>query len=267
MKLKILSMAKTEKGSKELPRQFNEEIRQDLIYRGVLAILANKRQRYGTNPRAGKEHSTEISRRRRNYRGSYGMGISRVPRKVMNRRGSHFTWTGALAPGTVGGRRAHPPKAEKIWKIKINSKERKKAIRSALAATVTREIVESRGHKVPPIYPFIIESKIENISKTKDVKATLEKFGLKEELERVSKRNVRAGKGKIRGRKYKKIRGLLIVVSEDCKLLKLKNLPGVEIVNVKKINVETLAPGTIPGRLTIFTDRAIEAMEKERLFL
>ena len=175
MKLKILSLAKTEKGSKELPRQFNEEIRPDLIYRAVIAILAGRRQRYGADPRAGKKYSSEVYKRRRGFKGSYGIGISRVPRKVMSKQGSHFNWTGAFAPGTVGGRRSHPPKAEKIWEVKINDKERKKAIRSALAATVEKKAVEQRGHNVPPIYPFIIESKIEATEKTNELKLILEK--------------------------------------------------------------------------------------------
>jgi large subunit ribosomal protein L4e len=267
MKLKILSLAKMEKGSKELPRQFDEQIRPDLIYRAVVSILSGRRQKYGADPRAGKKYSSEVYKRRRGFKGCYGIGTSRIPRKVMSRQGSHFNWTGAFSPGTVGGRRAHPPTAEKNWEMKINDKERKKAIRSALAATVEKKAVEKRGHNVPVIYPFIFESKIEATEKTKELKSILDKFGLAEELERVSKKIVRAGKGKMRGRKYKKSRGILLVVSGDCKLLKLKNIPGVEVAEVKKIDTEMLAPGTAPGRLTIFTDKAIETMEKEKLFL
>ena len=42
-----------------------------------------------------------------------------------------------------------------------------------------------------------------------------------------------------------------------------KNLPGVDVVTVDNLNVELLAPGTHPGRLTIWTQSAIEKL-KER---
>ena len=267
MKLKILSISKTESGSMELPKQFSEPIRSDLIKRAVEVIRANKRQPYGADPQAGKKHSAELSRRRRKYRGSYGHGISRVPRKIHTRRGTRFFWVAAMAPGTVGGRRAHPPKAEKEWEKKINSKERRKAIRSAISATVNREIVEKRGHKIPQEYPFIIEDKFEDLSKTKEVKEALETLGMKEDLIRALARTFRAGVSRLRGRKYRVPKSVLFVVSKDCKLSKsAKNLPGVEVISVQNLNAEILAPGAEIGRATLFTKSAIERMEKENLF-
>jgi len=266
MKLKLLSIAKTEKGSIELPKQFNETVRPDLISRAVLAIYSNKRQSYGTDPRAGKKSMAKLSRRRRDWKGAYGYGISRVPRKIMSKSGTQFSWVGAFAPMTVGGRRAHPPKSWKIWKKKVNKKENRKAIRSAMAATLSKEIVKSRGHQLPENYPFIVESKIEKISKTAELIEILEKLGFGRELER-AKRKIRAGKGKSRGRKYKKTRGMLIVVSQPCELQRAaKSITGIEVAEVRKINAELLAPGAIPGRMTIFTEGAIELLEKEKLF-
>ncbi len=267
MKLKILSIGKVEEGSKELPIQFHEEVRPDLIKRAVLAIQSNKRQPYGADPKAGTRYAIQIYKRRRHYRGSYGIGISRVPRKIISRSGTRFNWIGAFAPGTVGGRKAHPPKAEKIWAQKINKKERRKAIRSAIAATVLKEIVKMRGHKVPDNYPFIIETKFENETKTKNVVKILEKLGFVEELKRTKKPVYRAGRGKSRGRRYKTKVGPLIVVSSKCPLiLSAKNIPGVDVVEVHKLNAEILAPGTQPGRLTIWTEAAIERLANEKLF-
>lgn len=268
MELKIISTENKETGKRKIPAQFKEAVRPDLIKKAVIILQSHKRQPYGTNPEAGMKHSADLSRRRRKYRGSYGHGISRVPRKIMSRRGTRFNWVGANAPGMVGGRKAHPPKAEKIWALKINKKERRKAIRSALAATLDKNLVAERGHKVPDNYPLLIESKIESISKTKELKKIFEMIGLKAELERASKKKVRAGKGKSRGRKYKKRVGPLLVVSKECKLEKsAKNIPGVQIVQVNKVNAELLAPGTIPGRLTLFTDAALDKLEKEKLFM
>jgi len=267
MELNILSSTKTSTGKIMLPKQFEEEVRPDLIKRAVLSIQANRRQPYGADKMAGKRSSAKVSRRRRDYRGSYGIGISRVPRKVLSRRGTRMNWVGAFAPGTIGGRRAHHPKAEKIWDKKINRKERRKAIRSAIAATVNKKYVEQRGHIIPGNYPFVLESDIESTNKTSQAKVILEKLGFKDELERVSERKIRAGKGKTRGRKYKTKRGLLLVVSDKCNLLKaMANIPGVEVCKVKELNTERLAPGASLGRLTLFTDKSIKILEKEKLF-
>lgn len=268
MELKILSTKNVETGKKKMPKQFDEPVRPDLIKRAVEAVQSNNRQPYGTYPWAGLKHSAKISRRRRDYKGSYGHGISRVPRKIMSRRGTQFNWTAAVAPCVVGGRMAHPPKAERIFSKKINDKERKKAIRSAMAATLKKEIVAERGHALPDKYPFLISGDLEKMDKTKMIIDLLNELGLGEDLARASKRKVRAGKGKARGRRYKKSKGALIIVSGKCNLLKAAvNIPGIDIVEVNNINAEMLAPGASPGRLALFTDTAVEKLEKEKMFM
>ncbi|MEM4244811.1 MAG: 50S ribosomal protein L4 [Candidatus Nanoarchaeia archaeon] len=266
MKADVLDLEGRKTKTIELPKQFEEEYREDLIRKAVQVMQTHRRQPYGSKPEAGKRASAEVSRRRRRYRGAYGMGISRVPRKVMTKRGRNLFWVGAFAPGTVGGRRAHPPKTSKNWELKMNVKERRKAIRSAVAATAIREVVQKRGHKVKEV-PIIITNDIENIKKTKELSKILEKIGLKEELERIKNKKIRAGKGKSRGRKYKTKKGPLIVVGGECELEKAgRNIKGVDIVKARALNAELLAPGTHPGRLTIYTENAIEQMNKENLF-
>ena len=268
MKLSIFDLTNSKIGEMQLPQQFHEEIRQDLIKRSVLAIQSHKRNRYSSSPSAGKRSSAKLSRRRRDYRGSYGFGISRVPRKIMSRRGTRMNWVGAFAPGTVGGRKAHPPKSEKIWRKKINEKERLKAIRSAMSATTSKEAVMQRGHLVPSTYPFILDEKFERLEKTKEVIQFLKSLGFDNELERVEERKVRAGKGKSRGRKYTGKKGPLIVISSQTNLMKSAiNIPGVDVIDVKRLNVELLAPGGSPGRLTLWTTSAIEICKKENLFM
>ena len=268
MKLSVYDISNKKVGEMNLPAQFSEGIRQDIISRAVLAIRSNKRHPHGANPEAGKRASAEISKRRREYRGSYGHGISRSPRKILSRRGTRMFWVGAFAPNTVGGRRAHPLKAEKNWYRKINRKERRKAIRSAISATVISGLVKKRGHIVPDNYPFALDGKFEELSKTKDVVDALKAIGLNKELERVENKSIRSGKGKLRGRKYKVKKGpLIVVVSKDAKIMKAAaNVPGVDVIDVKNLNVEILAPGEVPGRLTIWTSGAIEMLEKEKLF-
>lgn len=268
MKIAIKDISNKEVAKTELPSQFSEEYRPDLIIRAVLSLQSKARQKYGANPDAGKRPSAELSRRRRKYRGSYGFGISRVPRKILSRRGTRMHWVGAFAPGTVGGRRAHAPKAEKIWEQKINKTENRKAIRSALAATMNKELVAARGHKVPKDYPFAISNDFEAISKTKDAVEALTNLTLTEELERANKKTIRAGRGKVRGRKYKRPTGpLLVIAQKNAALSKAaRNIPGVDVVVVDELNAQILAPGTHAGRITLFTQEALETIAKENLF-
>ncbi len=268
MKLPIKNAQGTRTGEIQLPMQFQEEYRPDLIKRAVHALQSKARQPYGASPEAGLRHSHDVSKRRRDYKTSYGKGISRVARKVHVKRGSNLIWVGTFSPQTVGGRRAHPPKAEKIWAQKINQKENRKAIRSAMAATVSRKLVELRGHHLPTEYPFIVDGAVEEMRKTNEVEKLLAAFGFTAELERSAQKKVRAGKGKMRGRKYNKKKGPLIVVSKDCALQQAAgNIPGIDIVPVQALNAAVLAPGAFPGRVTLWTKGAITELEKNRLFL
>lgn len=245
----------------ELPKQFQEEIRLDLIKRSNLALRSHKRQPYGAFPLAGQQVSAKLSRRRIDYKTAYGKGISRSPRKTLWRRGTNFMWVGALAPNTVKGREAHPPKSQKNIYRKINKKERRKAIRSAISASVNKEFFKDHKFNLP----IIINSDFENIKKTKELQKFLIKIGLESLIDKVKEKKIRAGKGKARGRKYIKRKGPLIVVSDNCSLLKCSNLPGFDIVKVNSLNTELLAPGFNP-RLIIWSEKAIEKLEKENLF-
>lgn len=267
MELAIRTPTNSEEGKKHLPSQFAEPVRADLIKRAVESFWSRNRQPYATDPRAGKKASAKLSRRRREYRGGYGKGMSRVPRKILSRNGSQMSMVAAFAPGTVKGRRAHPPAASKEWAQKINDRERRKAIRSALAATVSKELVAQHGHRVPQQYPFIITNSFEALGKTSKVHEALDKLGLTLELERSSRRKVRAGRGKSRGRRHRTAAGPLIVVGGNCALLKAAhNLAGVAVAEVSRLNAALLAPGAVPGRLTLFTLSAIEKLSKEKLF-
>jgi len=268
--ISIYSLTGETKEKTKLPEQFNEEYRPDVIKRAVLAIQTHKIQPTAPKVHAGNFFSTYLSKRRHEYKSTYGSGRSRTPRKVMSKKGSRLNFMGAGVPQTVGGRIAHPPKIEKIWAEKINDKERRKAIRSAIAATAVKKIVEMRGHRVGNIkeFPLIIENKAEELAKTKDVLNVLIKLGLEHELERISERKVRAGKGKMRGRKYKTKVGPLFIVSKKCKLLEsAKNIMGVDAVDVRKLNAELLAPGTQAGRLTIWSEAALKELGEKKLFM
>lgn len=267
MELNIITTDGNNKGKIQLPVIFNERIRSDIIKRAVEALEANRKHKYGASQEAGKRASAKLSRRRNDYKAAYGHGISRVPRKILSARGTRFNWVAAVAPGTVGGRRAHPPKQSKRYDKKINSKENRLAIRSALSASIDKALVQLRGHRIPDNYPFVADGSIESITKTRDLISALTKMGFVKEMERTQHRKVRAGRGKSRGRKYATKKGLLIITSSKVNLQKsCANIPGFEISTVESLNAKLLAPGGVPGRAILLTSTAVDKISKERLF-
>ncbi len=273
MKANVLSITGEKLKQVELPSCFTEEIRKDLIKRAFEVEAAATRQPYGAFPLAGKlaSASGKIRRARRKYKTSYGIGISRVPRKVMTRRGARFFWVGAFAPGMRGGRAAHPPKAEKIFTKKINKKEKIKALKAAIAATSSQKEIYKRYSTLKEEkieLPLIVESKIADIKKTKELHEVLSKLLGNAAKIAFRQRRVRAGAGKKRGRYYKKGKGMLIVTSTDKEMPAAKGLKGlgVDVAKVKKLKISELAPSGIGGRLTLYTEDAIKEMrETEKL--
>ncbi len=239
-------------GTITLPPVFNTPLRPDVIKRAVLAIQSSRLQPQGRDPMAGKRTSAES-------RGT-GSATARVPRI---KGGSARA---AFAPSTVKGRQPHPPRAEKKILKSIPKKEAKLALFSAIAATAQKETVASRGHSMEAAagIPLIVDNSIESLTKAKEVEEALTKLGVISDVTRVrDSRKIRAGKGKHRGRKMKQAVGPLIVVVGNKGLADAaSNVPGVEVTTVTNLNTEMLAPGTHPGRLTLWTNGAIEALSK-----
>ncbi|NIM47277.1 MAG: 50S ribosomal protein L4 [Candidatus Aenigmarchaeota archaeon] len=260
MKTIVFDVQGNQKSEIELPKLFNTNFRPDLIKRAVLSIQSHKRQPYGPNKLAGKRSSAHYHGVRRGPH--HMMNIERARMARIHGGPPNLQMTARVIPGAVKGRKAHPPKIEKIWYRKINNKERVFAIKSAIAATALKDIVLKRGHLVDNInLPIVIDDSLQEFKKSKNVKEFLEKIGLKKELERAKNKKVRAGKGKRRGRKYKKKKSVLFVIFEDKGIFKAaKNIPGVDICLATNLNAELLAPGTHAGRLTIFTESAIKKL-------
>lgn len=229
----------------ELPEVFETEYRPDVIKRAVLAIQSHRRQPYGTNPLAGVDYAWE------NW--GPGYGYARVPRLKHGSRA-------LVVPQAVGGRKAHPPKVQKKWAEKINKKEKRLALKSAIASTANPELVKARNHIFEGELPKIVVNDIESIKKTKEVIEVFKAIGVYADVERAKEtKRVRAGKGKMRGRRYVMKKSVLLVVGSDGGIIKAaKNLPGVDAVLVKDLNVELLAPGCKAGRLTVWSKSAID---------
>ncbi len=253
-KVNVYSLAGKKKKSVELPEAFSVPYRPDLIHKAVNVMRSNRRQPYGPNPGAGMRHSVSTWGK--------GRGVSRVQRL---KSGS----TAAESPNNVGGRRAHPPRSFRVWTEKMNRKEMKLARFSALSATSDPEIVSGRGHRFSDklTLPVVVEDKVEEIKTTKEAIELLEKLGMYDDIERaLDRKHIRAGKGKMRGRRYKRAKSILVVLSDRSVAEKaFRNLEGVDIAEPANLNVETLAPGGDPGRLILMSEKALKEIGEWQL--
>ncbi len=258
MKAQVLSVKGEKLKEVELPSIFSEKIRDDILKR---AFETEKIwQPYGSNPKAGRRHSASgiIRHLRHVWKSGYGQGRSRIPRKIMWRRGSQFYWIGAEVSSTRGGRRAHPPKVVGTLKIKrLNKKEFLKALKSAIASTTKINYVKERYPKLKEVkeinLPIIAESKITEL-KSKEFTDFVERsLGEAKDIAVINKK-VRAGKGKSRNRKYKYSRGILVVIGKE-EEMKIKSI---ENKKARELTISDLYPA---GRLVIYTEGAIKDLE------
>ncbi len=247
---KVFDLRGKATGKVTLPSVFKTSIRPDVIKRAVVAIQSHRFQSQGRDIFAGKRTTAES-------RGA-GFGVSRVPRLKSGQQAT-------LAPSTVGGRAAHPPVVEKKIRKEIPRRELKLALRSAIAATASKETVASRGHAVEevPDFPLVVSDDIQRLKKTQEVMEAFVHLGIWPDIYRVKEsQKVRAGKGKGRGRKMKHAVGPLLIINENEGIVEAtRNIPGVDTVTMNNLNVELLAPGTHPGRFTIWTSSAIEKLD------
>ncbi|ADD03803.1 50S ribosomal protein L4 [Natrialba magadii ATCC 43099] len=245
MEATVRDLDGSDAGSVDLPAVFDTQYRPDLIARAVRVAQANRKQDYGADEFAGKRTPAESF-------GS-GRGMAHVPRQDGRAR---------RVPQAVKGRKAHPPKAEKDWSESINTKEKKLAVRSAIAATTDAEIVAERGHAFDDDaeIPVVVSDEFEDLHKTQEVVEFLEAAGLEDDIKRADEgRSVRAGQGKARGRKYKTPTSILFVTSSETGPSRAaRNLAGADVATAAEVNAEDLAPGAQPGRLTVWTESALE---------
>ena len=241
MQATIYDLDGDDAGEVDVPEVFETTVRPDLIGRAVRAAQANRKQDYGSDEYAGLRTPAESF-------GS-GRGMAHVPRE---------NGQGRRVPQAVGGRSAHPPKSEKDRSLNVNDKERKLAIRSAIAATADADTVADRGHQFDDglDLPLVVSDEFEDLQKTKEVVDVLEALGVDSDVARADETKIKAGQGKSRGRKYRRPKSILFVTSEEPSKA-ARNLAGVDVTTSREVNAEDLAPGAAPGRLTVWTESAL----------
>ncbi len=230
-----------------LPSAFDTPLRQDAISKAVIVEQSHRFQPQGRNPMAGKRTTAEGF--------GVGRGISRVPRI-----GGHGPLSGqaAFAPGTRGGRLAFPPLSSANPSKRINKKERRLALRSALAATAVKEMVKKRGHRFEDDLelPLVVTDDIEKVTKASEAKKVLVSLGLWEDIAKVIR-----SRESHRGHTRHAVGPLVVVGGFQGAQRAFRNFEGVDVVRAQDLSVEDLAPGTHPGRLTVWSESAIKTIK------
>lgn len=178
-----------------IPPVFLTPIRSDLVTFVHKNVALNHRQPYAANPNAGKNYSAE----------SWGTGraAARVPR--IKGTGTKRSGQGAFANFCRGGHMAHPTNVRR-WQRNTPLNMRRLVTAMGIAASGKAPVVESRGHRIESLksVPLVIDNDvIKNVNKTKNAIKFLEDLGLKEELDTTKEKTLRAGKGKMKNRRYK----------------------------------------------------------------
>ncbi|MBA0704934.1 hypothetical protein Golax_017157 [Gossypium laxum] len=231
-------------------------IRPDIVTFVHDNISKNRRQPYAVSKRAGHQTSAE----------SWGTGraVSRIPRVPGG--GTHRAGQGAFGNMCRGGRMFAPTKIWRRWNRKINVNQKRYAVASAIAASAVTSLVMARGHRIEavPEMPLVISNAVESVEKTSAAIKVLKQVGAYPDVEKAKDSvGIRPGKGKMRNRRYISRKGPLIVYgTEGAKLVKaFRNIPGVEVANVERLNLLKLAPGGHLGRFIIWTKSAYEKLD------
>mmetsp|Transcript_11665 Transcript_11665/g.14072 ORF Transcript_11665/g.14072 Transcript_11665/m.14072 type:complete len:382 (+) Transcript_11665:19-1164(+) len=242
-------------GEATLPAVFSAPIRPDVVRFVHTNMAKNNRQPYAVNPNAGHQTSAR----------SWGTGraVSRIPRVAGG--GTQRSGQGAFGNMCRGGRNFGVTRVWRKWNRKINVNQRRFAVASALAASAIPPLVMARGHVVDqvPEMPIVIGGDFESTKKTNAFLKVMSSMGCDGDIEKVqSSKKLHAGKGKMRNRRYTMRRGPLVVYdSSDGIQLAGRNVPGVELVHVERLNLLQLAPGGHMGRLIVWTEGAFKKLD------
>jgi large subunit ribosomal protein L4e len=239
-----------------MPTALAMPLRPDLVRYVHTNMSKNKRQAYAVGHKVGYETAAE----------SWGTGraVARIPRVPGG--GTHRAGQAAFGNQARGGGMFCPTKTWRRWHRRVNVTQKRHAVVSALAASSLPPLVMARGHRIGEVaeLPLVVSDGMESVQKTKTAVEALKKLGCGEELQRViDSKKVRAGKGKMRNRRYTMRRGPLIIYNEDNGIVRsFRNIPGVETACVTRLNLLKLAPGGNFGRFIIWTEGALKKINE-----
>lgn len=242
-------------GSTSMPAVLTAPIRTDVVRAVHTNVAKNRRQPYSVALLSGMQSSAA----------SWGTGraVSRIPRVPGG--GTHRSGQGAFGNMCRGGRMFAPTKIWRKWHRKAPLQQKRYAIVSALAASALPALVMARGHDIEDVaeVPLVVENALEATKKTSAAVKTLKKLGAFDDVERAkASRKIRAGKGKMRNRRFVQRRGPLVVYDSDDGIVKsFRNLPGVELCQVDRLNLLQLAPGGHIGRFVVWTEGAMKKLD------
>jgi len=193
-----------------------------------------------------------------------GRAVSRIPR--VQGGGTHRSGQGAFGNMCRGGRMFAPTKIWRKWHSKVNLTQKRYAVASALAASAVPALVMARGHRIDNVNecPVVVSNSIESLSKTGAAVKLLKTVGAHDDVDKViGSRTMRAGKGKMRNRRFVQRRGPLIIYNNDSGITRaFRNIPGVELADVSSLNVLQLAPGGHLGRFCVWTEGAFQKLDE-----
>lgn len=147
----------------------------------------------------------------------------------------------------------------------MNVTEKRHALATAIAASALPSLVMARGHRIDevPEMPLVVGDGLQSVSKTREAVKILRRLGCADDLEKVkASKKVRAGRGKSRNRRYTMRRGPLVVYAKDDGIARAcRNIPGVEICHVDRLNLLKVAPGGSMGRLIVWTRSSFRRLQ------
>uniref|UniRef100_A0A8C0N530 Large ribosomal subunit protein uL4 C-terminal domain-containing protein n=1 Tax=Canis lupus familiaris TaxID=9615 RepID=A0A8C0N530_CANLF len=207
-----------------LPAVFKAPFRPDIVNFVHTNLHKNNRQPYAVSELSGHQTSAE----------SWGTGraVAGIPR--VRGDGPHRSGQGVLLEiCVVKAACLHQPKPG--------------AICSALAASTLPALVMSKGHRIGevPELPLVVEDKVEGYKKTEEAVLLLKKLKAWNDIK------------KVYASQRMRCRGPCIIYNEDNGIIKaFRNIPGITLLNVSKLNILKLAPGGHVGRFRIWTESA-----------
>lgn len=159
-----------------------------------------------------------------------------------------------------------PTKVWRRWHRRVNLNQKRMAVVSALAASALPALVMARGHsidQVPEIPLVVSNDAVSGLEKTKAAVNLLQAINAYDDVQKSKDtRRIRVGKGKRRNRRYVQHVGPLVVYDESGPLTRaFRNLPGVELCQVSRLNLLRLAPGGHLGRFIVWTEGAVKQLD------